>query len=95
MFDQVARNVSVERVEVVPAGLGKAIGRSEGLNFGVAPGKHCFAAHAILELPLMLDDEDPGAAFSHAFGQGGAAQAAARNGNIVRCRHASSSRGIS
>jgi hypothetical protein len=80
MFYPVTRNVSVDPVEVVPTGFGETIGDSKGPNLRVAPGKHQLAADAVLELPLVLDDENPGALLGHAFGQGRAAQAAACDG---------------
>src|SRR5208337_4060918 len=95
MFYPVTRNVRVDPVEMVPSGFGQAVGHAEGLSFGVAPGHHHLAADAILELPLMLDDENLRALFRHVFSQGCAAQAAAGDGHIVRCRHAQPSGGIS
>jgi hypothetical protein len=95
MFYEVARKIRVDPVEVVPASFRETIGDSEGLNFSVTPGKHHLAANAILELALVLDDENPGALFRHVFCQCCAAHATTCDGNIVRCRHASSSQGIS
>jgi hypothetical protein len=95
MFYPVTRNICVDPVEVVAAGFRKTIGDSEGLNFSVAPGQYHLAADAILELPLVLDDENLGALFRDVFGQCCTAKAATCDGNIVRCRHAFSSRGIS
>ena len=88
MFYPVAHDIRVDPVEVVPSGSGQAIGDSEGLHFRVAPRQHHLAAHAVLELPLVLDDQNFGAVFRHVFGQGCAAQAAAGDGHIVCCRHA-------
>jgi hypothetical protein len=57
-------------------------------GFCVAPRKHTFAAHTILELPLALDHQHLCAVLRHVFGESGTAQSAACDDQIIGNRPA-------
>jgi hypothetical protein len=95
MGHKVARYIRIHQAYLVPSGFGEASRDSQGPNLRMAPRKHHFAADTILELPFALDHEHFGTPLRHVDSQSCPAEAAAGDGQIVRCRHAFSSQGIS
>jgi hypothetical protein len=85
MVHSIGYGIRVDPVDIAPASVGDGCGNSQGVRFRIAPGKHQFAADAVFELPLALDDQDACATLGHILGKGCATHAAAGYGQIIGC----------
>jgi hypothetical protein len=75
-------------MDLVAAGIGESWSDSQRVCFSIAPRTYEFAADAVFELPLAVDDQNACAAFGHVFGERSATNAAAGDGQIIGCGHA-------